>query len=104
MTHSYRFNVPQNRIKRLSTWKKKQGPFQKLTDVLEVDGLSVKVLEKLCEDIITNKTNILVENIGTTYNKSRKQFLVPALTYEQIEVCLSISINQTIYSTYNDFH
>lgn len=42
----FRYNVSQIRIKNLLNWKDKHGSFKTLNDVLEVDGLGVKVLEK----------------------------------------------------------
>lgn len=90
MTGSYnfliRFNISQNKIKNLNSWKNKKGPFRSLSDILEVEGLSIKILEKICINIIANadKSNEIQETKSIT--KTRKQFVTPSITNEQIEV------------------
>lgn len=59
-----KFNVSQNRIKNLELWKTKKGPFKSLNEVLEVEGLGEKVLEKICENIISeNITSKIYKNL-----------------------------------------
>ncbi|RZC37662.1 uncharacterized protein BDFB_002825, partial [Asbolus verrucosus] len=73
--------VSQTKINSLESYKKKKGPFKSLNELLEVDGLGVKVLEKLCQQIISDKPD---ENIKKASNGSKKmkQFLVPPLSSE----------------------
>lgn len=54
-----RFKVSQFRIKNIETWKNKKGPFRSLGEILEVEGLGEKLLQKLCEDIVNEKTTDL---------------------------------------------
>ncbi|KAK4872440.1 hypothetical protein RN001_014469 [Aquatica leii] len=67
--------IPLNRVKNIKAWQQKQGSFTTLVDVLEVDGLGTKILEKLC----TNITNEVPATINT---KNRRQYLSPPLTKE----------------------
>lgn len=78
-------------------WRSKKGPFKSLADVLEVDGLGVKVLERLCESIIihNNQKNDKSgqNNNGKLSNngKNRKQYLTPNLDNGRINVnCLCL--------------
>ncbi|KAJ8915858.1 hypothetical protein NQ315_004672 [Exocentrus adspersus] len=71
------FRVPKNRIKNLQMWKIKKGPFKSLSDVLEVDGLGEKILERMCERIIStanSDSNIKKNNV---VNKRLKQLVTP---------------------------
>ncbi|KAF2883956.1 hypothetical protein ILUMI_22214 [Ignelater luminosus] len=84
-----RFDVSQSRIKNLEVWRNKKGPFKSLADVLEVDGLGVKVLERLCESIVQD--NQKHDKSGQTNNgklsnngKNRKQYLTPILDNDRI--------------------
>lgn len=84
-----RFNISQSRIKNLNSWKTKKGPFRSLSDILEVEGLSIKILEKLCVNIIGNtNTHETSESMEATSRaiKTRKQFISPTISNEQIEV------------------
>ncbi|EEZ99841.2 uncharacterized protein LOC103313039 [Tribolium castaneum] len=70
-------NVAQTNIKRLENYKKRNGPFKSLNELLEVDGLSVKMLEKMCKQLISDSTN---SNVKTTNeNKKMRQILTPQL-------------------------
>ncbi|KAJ8933684.1 hypothetical protein NQ318_011460 [Aromia moschata] len=76
-----RFNVSQNRIKNLVSWKSKKGPFRTLHDVLEVEGLGEKVLEKICQNIISDKDVFEEKSMKTNNitNKRLKQLITPPL-------------------------
>jgi hypothetical protein len=71
-------NIAQNKVKSLENYKKKNGPFKSLNELLEVDGLSVKLLEKLCKQIITNGSPEQVKQLNNE-NKKIKQILGPQL-------------------------
>ncbi|KAF5285985.1 hypothetical protein FQR65_LT12982 [Abscondita terminalis] len=70
--------IPLNRVKSIKTWQHKHGRFENLADVLDVDGLGIKVLEKICSQIISNET-------VAAPVKNRKQYLSPPLTNELSE-------------------
>ncbi|XP_044272006.1 uncharacterized protein LOC123015953 [Tribolium madens] len=72
------FNVAQTNIKKIENYKKRNGPFKSLNELLEVDGLSVKMLEKMCKQLILDSTN---PNVKTTTNENKKtrQILTPQL-------------------------
>lgn len=75
-----RYKIPQNRIRNIKSWRNKKGAFQSLSDVLEVDGLSVKVLEKLCETIISHDSKELPlkqEDEDTTTKLNRRHLVSP---------------------------
>lgn len=82
-----RFNISQNRIKNLNIWKNKKGCFHSLSDVLEVEGLSVKTLEKMCLNIINNidKVHETIETVNKTV-KSKNKFVSPTIGADQMEV------------------
>lgn len=70
----------------------KKGPFETLSDILEVDGLGIKVLERLCESIINNNNNINNEQINNSSSKPannikvRRQVLTPNFPSELVDV------------------
>ncbi|KAJ8977678.1 hypothetical protein NQ317_010417 [Molorchus minor] len=72
-----RFHISKNRIKNLQNWKYKKGPFRTLNDVLEVEGLGEKVLEKICHNIITE--NKVDNNGNTVVSKRLKQLITPPI-------------------------
>lgn len=84
-----RFDVSQGRIRSLDSWRNKKGPFKSLADVLEVDGLGVKVLERLCESIVTNDKQTVVNIKVSNNSKNRRQFLMPQLSNEQTSILSS---------------
>ncbi|KDR14455.1 uncharacterized protein LOC110834504 isoform X2 [Zootermopsis nevadensis] len=49
-----RFDIGKGRINSLQQFRRKRGQFCTLDAVLEVDGLGVKVLEKLCDSILNH--------------------------------------------------
>lgn len=81
-----RYKIPQTRIRNIKSWRNKKGDFQSLNDVLEVEGLSVKILEKLCESIINdnNREMIKTEDEENASKLYKKQYLSP--TIENLDV------------------
>lgn len=73
----------------METWKNKKGPFRSLNDVLEVDGLGEKVLEKICENIINDNVNdqTLIKK-NNVINKRIKQLVSPPLPTNLINVSM----------------
>lgn len=88
-TYFYRFDISQSRIKSLQSWRNKKGPFKTLEDVLEVDGLGVKVFERLCESIVVDDgTKTENQNKLSNTTKNRRQLLIPAFNSYQADVCI----------------
>ncbi|XP_018567783.1 uncharacterized protein LOC108908277 [Anoplophora glabripennis] len=73
------FSVSQSRIKNLESWRTKKGPFRSLNEVLEVDGLGEKVLEKICENIINYNTDETTIKKNNGINKRLKQLVSPPI-------------------------
>ncbi|XP_065161611.1 transcription elongation factor, mitochondrial isoform X2 [Atheta coriaria] len=69
-----KFDMTRGRVKNLEMWRIKNGPFHSLSEILEVEGLGEKVLERLCNSIILNKTN---DNNLKTAQGNRKQLVTP---------------------------
>lgn len=82
----FRYNISQTRIKSIKSWRNRKGSFQSLNDILEVDGLSVKVLEKLCESIITNLNHPTDQTSVKAVKINHRQFLSPPVTVETLNV------------------
>ncbi|KAK9711216.1 hypothetical protein QE152_g25617 [Popillia japonica] len=75
-----RFNITQGRLKNLINWKNKKGPFTALSDVLEVDGLGINILDKLCQSILSNEEIDSSKQKSILVNKSKKNILLPNLS------------------------
>lgn len=87
-----RFNVSKERINNLQRFRRKHGQFSTLDDVLEVDGLGVKVLERLCDSILKQisgselETSVEMAQIQrkvTSPKNRRSQILTPTLQFDQ---------------------
>lgn len=78
-----KFDMTRGRVKNLEMWRIKNGPFHSLSEILEVEGLGEKVLERLCNSIILNKTND--NNLKTTQG-NRKQLVTPPFDTTTITV------------------
>ncbi|KAF5272742.1 hypothetical protein FQA39_LY07769 [Lamprigera yunnana] len=75
-------DIPKNRIKNLKNWQKKWGSFGKVSDVLEVDGLGIKILEKICESIIERNGKTVP---ASKVLKNRRQYVTPLLTQDTLK-------------------
>ena len=76
-------------------FQRKHGPFGKLKQVLEVDGLGVKVLDRLCESILKNSSPILDHNesesqiathVKSVTKRSKIQLVTPPISNDQVLV------------------
>lgn len=89
---NYRFNITKNRLLKIEIWKRKHGKFTNITDILEVEGFGIKVLDNFCKSIINNNSEN-VEKLIKAVTKKVPQFTIPPL-YERnrttIESCVSI--------------
>ncbi|XP_069701524.1 transcription elongation factor, mitochondrial isoform X2 [Periplaneta americana] len=84
-----RFDVSKHRIHSLQQFRRKRGQFCTLDQVLEVDGLGIKVLEKLCDSILNQMTlpeeGYPAKEVRKQSRKSTHQFLTPNLQFKQKE-------------------
>ncbi|PNF27856.1 hypothetical protein B7P43_G09216 [Cryptotermes secundus] len=87
-----RFNVSKYRVNSLQRFRRKHGQFGTLDDVLEVDGLGVKVLERLCDSILKQISGSEMETPVemaqakkkvTSPKNRRSQMLTPTLQFDQ---------------------
>ncbi|GLV44772.1 uncharacterized protein CBL_14657 [Carabus blaptoides fortunei] len=92
------FSLPKQRIKKLDAWRKKNGQFNTLVDVLDVDGLGVKSLDKLCKNILHGNCDSDHGEVKKSPLKTRGQLLTPLLnTYQTKELKSALGIN--LYTT-----
>ncbi|KAI4470707.1 hypothetical protein MML48_1g09236 [Holotrichia oblita] len=80
-----KFNITQGRLKNLINWKNKKGPFTTLSDVLEVDGLGINILDKLCQSILSNEEIDSSKQKNLVVNKSKKNILLPNLNKKETD-------------------
>ncbi|KRT83004.1 hypothetical protein AMK59_3023, partial [Oryctes borbonicus] len=74
-----KFKVTRNRLKNLVNWKNKKGAFSTLSEVLEVDGLGINILDRLCQSILSEDVIDSDKQTRLAINKLRKTNLVPNL-------------------------
>lgn len=84
----FRYNLAKYKVRRLDDWKKHNGKFISLTDVLEVEGLGVKSLNKLCKTILRGETESINEVKDKRNIRSRGNYISPLLSQSQIKVLL----------------
>ncbi|PSN30256.1 hypothetical protein C0J52_24071 [Blattella germanica] len=88
-----RFDISKHRINNLQQFRHKHGPFCTLEEVLEVNGLGVKVLEKLCDSIlkystspnkeVENNESELINKVKSLSVNSRSQIMTPIINPDQ---------------------
>lgn len=79
------FDISKQRIKKIEMRKSKQGLFNSIEEILELDGFGIKVLEKFCESILRTPSND--EKVGNPLNeeenlsnfKKKAQYVSPAI-------------------------
>ncbi|KAK5640444.1 hypothetical protein RI129_011255 [Pyrocoelia pectoralis] len=74
--HLKQLNISQNRINSLKTWQTNQGTFKSFSDLLEVEGFGIKILDKLCSSIISNQSQ---SESTPAISKNRRHFVIPPL-------------------------
>lgn len=79
--------MPQMKLKRILSRRSIKGNFDSLSDILEVDGLGVKMMEKMCDSILTfdPKQKVILQTEGLK-KKLRGQVLEPILTRSKLNV------------------
>lgn len=68
-----------------------------LTDVLEVDGLGINILDKLCQSILSDDIMDISKQPHSVINKYRKNILVPSLSKNDIDVCYIKGFRHMLY-------
>ncbi|KAJ9592701.1 hypothetical protein L9F63_015618, partial [Diploptera punctata] len=87
-----RFDITRSRITNLQRFRRKRGPFSTLSEILEVDGLGVKVLERLCDSILKYSSqeydihdeSEIVKHLKALNRKSKIQVVTPPINHEQL--------------------
>lgn len=86
-----KFNISQQRIKKIQSRKEKHGEIKSVEEILELDGFGVKVLEKFCESILTDeatKSVIKKPAVNASY------FTSPVfIARHAIESCVSFHVD-----------
>jgi hypothetical protein len=87
----------------LQQFRRKRGQFCTLDDVLDVDGLGVKVLERLCDSILKEisgsevETSVEMAQVKKKLKSStnrRSQMLTPTLQFDQKKVRVLYNLQQ----------
>lgn len=95
--------MSKGRINSLQQFRRKRGQFCTLDEVLEVDGLGVKVLERLCDSILNQISGSEVEmsvemsqvqKWAKPTKSNRSQLLTPALHFDQKKVRVNTVYNK----------
>lgn len=70
------FNLSKERARKIAIRKQKVGEFNRIEDILELDGFGVKVLEKFCNSILSNpektKQEEIIEDEGSSALSQKK--------------------------------
>ncbi|XP_077290611.1 uncharacterized protein LOC143914309 [Arctopsyche grandis] len=95
-----RLSMSQMKLKRILSRRSNKGNFGSFSDILEVDGLGVKMMEKMCDSILTFDPNqkIVLQSEGLK-KKLRGQVLEPILTrsnLNSIKTATSLYIHDSI--------
>ncbi|XP_045462455.1 uncharacterized protein LOC123672393 isoform X4 [Harmonia axyridis] len=77
-----RLNIPPAQIKKLAVWKTKRGPFNSVVDVLDIEGIDIKNLIKICRSIIRDKPVSINRNLTDVKNRTLTS---PVLTDDIIQ-------------------
>ncbi|XP_044754022.1 transcription elongation factor, mitochondrial [Coccinella septempunctata] len=77
-----RLNIPPMQINKLKVWKTKKGPYNSISDVLDIEGIDVKNLIKICQSIILDKP--VSSNRKSNFLRQR-QLTSPILTNDIVE-------------------
>lgn len=76
------FNISKQRIMKIDSWKKQQGEFKSVSEILELDGFGLKVLEKFCESILATNSESKTIAKKTVANKTGSRIVAPPLNNE----------------------
>lgn len=79
----FRLNIPPMQVNKLRIWKTKKGLFRSISDVLDIEGIEVKNLIKICQSIILDKPVSSNRKINVLKNR---QLTSPILNSDTIEV------------------
>jgi len=102
--------VTKGRINSLQQFRRKRGQFCTLDEVLEVDGLGVKVLERLCDSILNQisgsemEMSVEMSQVQKCIKPTksyRNQLLTPALHFNQKKVRVNTVYNKITLGTHH---
>lgn len=69
-----------------------------MSDVLEVDGLGINILDKLCQSILSNEEIDSSKQKSILVNKSKKNILLPNLSKLEADVCfIVLYVNEYLF-------
>ncbi|GJQ68748.1 hypothetical protein Trydic_g17280 [Trypoxylus dichotomus] len=88
-----KFKVTRKVLKNLMNWKNKKGPFTTVSEVLEVDGLGINILNKLCKSILLEDFTNLNKEKHLATNKLRKTIIVPTLIENPNELTCAVGLH-----------
>lgn len=79
----------------MQSWIKKNGPIKRSQDLLEIDGLSVKILQKFCNSLLSEKRDEHGNPSDKMFRQRSAPFVTPSIgemQRQQIRSCSSIRI------------
>ncbi|KAL3275312.1 hypothetical protein HHI36_020079 [Cryptolaemus montrouzieri] len=85
--HLCRLNIPQSEIRKLEVWKTKYGPFQCMNNLLDVEGMDVENLAKICHSVVSNKP---IQNAKKLNNSKNRQIISPNLPSNIVDTLTSV--------------
>ncbi|XP_067012673.2 transcription elongation factor, mitochondrial [Anabrus simplex] len=98
------FAISKTRIERLQKFLEKNGPFRDLNEVLEVEGLSVKTLERLCDSIISDKEQVKDGSKKVVGRLSRSGLVIPSAKFingNVVKNVVGLHVNRSVISWAN---
>lgn len=93
------YNISKARIRKISLRKEKLGNFNKVEDILELDGFGIKVLEKFCDSILKYEQELkdsTEAKESQLVTKKKQQFVSPLLlenVRKSITSCVSLHLD-----------
>lgn len=69
---SYRYRISKQRLLMLKSQLKKNGPFESIQDLLKVSTMNERLLQRLCDSILTDGKPILKNLIFPTLNAEKR--------------------------------
>ncbi|CAD7080419.1 unnamed protein product [Hermetia illucens] len=87
-----RYPISKTRLDKIQRWKAKNGRIENIEDLLQLDGFGVKMLEKMCENIISHLDKPPLETNASS-SKRPGVFTIPAVPTamrDQYKSCVSV--------------
>lgn len=88
--------MSQQRLKKIISRRSNKGNFNTFSDILNVDGLGVKVMEKMCDSILKYDA-LEVKNVLKQNKKTSGKILEPYTHKKKLNVSFTDSFKLFLY-------